>query len=88
MSTFKTMDGGALICELNYISYAHNRKAMSAEQLARLFPETWAAMEKRYQQQLTNDYADHYIRRDLDERHKGRPERDWDTFGRPLKAGT
>jgi hypothetical protein len=46
-------DAPALIVgELTYISYAHNRRTISAERLARLFGSAAPALEARYQQEL------------------------------------
>ena len=50
-TTKGAMSPAQIIEELNYCCYAHNRRTASAETLARLFPETWEAMERRYQRE-------------------------------------
>jgi hypothetical protein len=47
-------NGQSLICDLTYSCYAHNRdNGLSAEGGLRLFPETGAEMEQRYQSEVS-----------------------------------
>lgn len=72
---------------LSYRTYRHNRElGTSAAELAKLWQQTGAAMERRYQDEATR-YADAMIQRDKEARHTGKPEHDRDTFGRPMKEG-
>ncbi len=59
---------------LNYCNYRANReRGMSAADLAKLFTETGAAMEQRYQREL-NNYAESAIRKDQRDRLEGRDD--------------
>lgn len=72
---------------LVYCSYrSHRERGLAAADLAKLWPQTGALMEQRYQDSV-NAYADSKIRADEEARHTGRAEHDLDTFGRPLPEG-
>lgn len=73
---------------LTYRTYRHNRElGATAAGLAKLWPQTGAAMERRYEAEI-NAYADSKIRADKEARHQGVSEDDLDVVGRALRAGT
>ena len=45
------MSPAQIVDALTFACYRFNRQTMSAERLARLFPQTGAAMEAHYQQE-------------------------------------
>lgn len=52
------MSGAQLVDALNYSCYRFNReRGMSAESLGKLFPESGAAMEARYQAESQREAA-------------------------------
>lgn len=73
---------------LTYCNYRANRGyGVSAADLAKLWPQTGAAMERRYEAEI-NAYAERKIRGDQAARHTGTPAGDLDIFGRKLEFGS
>ncbi len=67
------MTAEGVVDYLNYCNYRANRERMSAADLAKLWPESGAAMEQRYQREL-NNYAEAGIRKDQRDRIEGRDD--------------
>lgn len=73
---------------LTYRAYRHNREmGLSAADLAKLWPQTGAAMESKFQDEI-NAYAAEKVSADKAARHQGVTEHDLDVVGRALRAGT